>query len=155
MRAVLFDLDGVLYVGDRVIAGAVEVLEWVRRENIPHLFLTNTTSRPRSAIAEKLAAMGIVVGESEILTPPLAAAAWVRQHRLEPVALFIPDITRIEFSDIRVLSDDQQAGAASVVVGDLGGGLGLSYPQPCLQIAYGRASAQAHRPGHGAVLESA
>ncbi len=47
LRGILFDLDGVLYNAGEVIAGAAESLTWTRRRQIPHLFVTNTTSRPR------------------------------------------------------------------------------------------------------------
>jgi ribonucleotide monophosphatase NagD (HAD superfamily) len=43
VRAILFDLDGVLYQGDSAIPGAPQTLDWVRGQGIPHLFLTNTT----------------------------------------------------------------------------------------------------------------
>ena len=56
--AFLFDLDGVLYQDESAIAGAKEVVAWVREQGIPHMFLTNTTSRPRSAIVAKLQTMG-------------------------------------------------------------------------------------------------
>ena len=39
MRALLFDLDGVLYQSDRVIDGAVETLQWCDNRDIPHLFV--------------------------------------------------------------------------------------------------------------------
>ena len=44
MSAILFDLDGVLYEGDTAVEGAAEAVDWVVTNNIPHLFLTNTTS---------------------------------------------------------------------------------------------------------------
>ena len=53
--AILFDLDGVFYQGDKPIEGAAEVASWVSDNNIPHLFITNTSSRPRSALIDKLA----------------------------------------------------------------------------------------------------
>lgn len=120
MKAILFDLDGVLYEGERLIEGAQETLAWVRGQSIPHLFLTNTSSRPRSAIAAKLAGMGIVVAASELLTPPAAAAAWLRAHAVEPVALFVPKATRGEFEGLELLPEHAESGAAAVVVGDMG-----------------------------------
>ncbi|MES9871447.1 MAG: TIGR01458 family HAD-type hydrolase [Sedimenticola sp.] len=120
MRAILFDLDGVLYVGDQAIDGAAEVLDWVREMRIPHLFLTNTTSRPRSAIVTRLAAMGIAVDEAEILTPPVAATAWIVEQKAEPVALFLPQATGVEFSGLELLDEGLEEGAGAVVVGDLG-----------------------------------
>ena len=69
MSAVLFDLDGVLYEGDKAIDGAAEAVDWFVANNIPHLFLTNTTSKPRSALVEKLFGYGITTNEDEYLTP--------------------------------------------------------------------------------------
>jgi len=54
MAAILFDLDGVLYEGDRVIAGAAETIDWFNQNNIPHLFLTTTTSQSRRQLVNKL-----------------------------------------------------------------------------------------------------
>ncbi|HEX6954441.1 MAG TPA: haloacid dehalogenase, partial [Agromyces sp.] len=59
MAGMLLDLDGVVYVGDEALPGAAETIEWLTREGIPYVFLTNTTSRPRSAIVAKLARLGI------------------------------------------------------------------------------------------------
>ena len=59
MSAILFDLDGVLYEGDRPIDGAAETIDWFNKNHIPHLFLTNTTSKSRSELVEKLSAFGI------------------------------------------------------------------------------------------------
>ena len=121
MKAILFDMDGVLYVGDRPIAGATETLEWARREGIPFRFVTNTTSRPRSALVEKLAGMGIEAAVDEILTPPVAARQWLSAHAGEPVALFVPAATAVEFADLAdALSTEEPIGA--LVMGDLGEG---------------------------------
>lgn len=120
MKAVLFDLDGVLYQEDRAIPGAVETIAWFRRHAIAHLFLTNTTSRPRSALVEKLDSMGIPVAPETLLTPPVAAARWLAANVDGPVALFVTEQTRAEFAGLPQLPADAEAGAAAVVVGDLG-----------------------------------
>ena len=51
MKAILFDMDGVVYNSNEPIAGAAEALAWVKAQGIPHLFVTNTTSRGRGANA--------------------------------------------------------------------------------------------------------
>jgi len=79
-RDLLIDLDGVLYQGNNVIPGAVEALGWIHQENIPHVFITNTTSRPRIKIVKKLASFGINVMEDSILTPPVAACSWLSKY---------------------------------------------------------------------------
>ena len=118
--AILFDLDGVFYCGDRVIPGAAEVAAWARREAIPHLFLTNTTSRPRQHLVQKLARFGIDTDAEHILTPPVAAVQWCQQHlKGQKVALFVPAKTRVEFSSLEECADDREA-VGAVVIGDLG-----------------------------------
>jgi HAD superfamily hydrolase (TIGR01458 family) len=120
VRGILFDMDGVLYNSDRLIPGAVETVAWLRSKGIPHLFVTNTTSRGRGALVEKLRGFGIEAAEADILTPPVAAAEWLRAKCEGPVALFLRPSTRAEFAGLPLLGDDAERGAAYVVIGDLG-----------------------------------
>jgi HAD superfamily hydrolase (TIGR01458 family) len=120
LRGLLIDLDGVLYVGDRPVPGAAEAAAWLRAREIPHLFVTNTTSRPRGSLVARLAEMGVLTEASRILTPPVAAMRWLREHAPGPVALFVPKATAVEFASLPKLPADAECGAASVVVGDLG-----------------------------------
>ena len=120
LRGILFDLDGVIYLGDDMIPGAGDTLDWVRSQNIPHLFVTNTTSRPREALSGKLAAMGIGVDPDDILSPPLAAANWLLANTAAPAALFVPDATQVEFEHLRLWAGDPAETVGAVVLGDLG-----------------------------------
>ena len=123
MRGVLFDMDGVLYNSDRLIAGAVETIEWMRREGIPHLFVTNTSSRDRGALVEKLHGFGIAATVEEILTPAAAAADWLLRRREScdggPVALFVRPATRREFAGLPCV-EEGDGEVSYVVIGDLG-----------------------------------
>lgn len=122
MKALLLDLDGVVYNDDRVIDGATDALTWIQNQGIPHLFVTNTTSRRREALVEKLGRMGIVTDASRILTPSVVAARWLARQQAEPVALFVPDSTAGEYVGLRRLPGDAEKGAAAVVIGDLAEG---------------------------------
>jgi phospholysine phosphohistidine inorganic pyrophosphate phosphatase len=59
MHGILLDLDGALYVGGEVVPGAASAITWLRQHDVPYLFVTNTSSRPRAAIAAKLGGFGI------------------------------------------------------------------------------------------------
>ena len=120
MKALLFDLDGVLYQGDRVIDGAVETLRWCAGRDIPHLFVTNTSSKPRRALVERLAAMGLSVSAQQIFTPPVAARDYLAAHGATPLALLVREATREDFEGLEVLDDAAEQGAGSVVIGDIG-----------------------------------
>lgn len=122
MAGVLLDLDGVVYVGDEALPGAAETIEWLAREGIPYRFLTNTTSRPRSAIVAKLARLGIDADADRLLTPAVAAAAWLRREGIEHPAVFVPDATAAEFAEFEPIAASVDEGAGAVVLGDLGAG---------------------------------
>ncbi|MCG8025701.1 MAG: TIGR01458 family HAD-type hydrolase [Candidatus Thiodiazotropha endolucinida] len=119
-RTLLIDMDGVLYQGERAIPGTQETLDWLNSKQIPHLFLTNTTSRPRSALVEKLARMGVHVEIEQILTPPVAATRWLSEHVNGPVALFVARATLAEFETLEIASLDTTNPVSSVVIGDYG-----------------------------------
>ncbi|MDZ7735327.1 MAG: hypothetical protein U5P41_03695 [Gammaproteobacteria bacterium] len=104
----LFDLDGVIYQDGKAIHGAVDTLDWVRQQSIAHLFVTNTTSRPRSAIAERLQDYGLEIDADTILTPPVAACHWLRQQLLTDIALFVPAATRADFDDFNILDENTE-----------------------------------------------
>jgi phospholysine phosphohistidine inorganic pyrophosphate phosphatase len=120
MQAILFDLDGVLYQGDRTIDGAVETLRWCEQNGIPHLFVTNTSSKPRRALVERLATLGLSVRAEDIFAPPVAARDYLAARDAEPVALFVREATREDFEGLSLLAGDSEAGAQSVVIGDIG-----------------------------------
>jgi HAD superfamily hydrolase (TIGR01458 family) len=122
VQGLLLDLDGVLYVGDEPVPGAADAVGWLQREGVPHLFLTNTTSRPRSAIVERLHRMGVDTGEERVLTPAVAALDWLGGRGLRRPALFVPDATAAELAALDPLPADRAEGAGAVVVGDLGAG---------------------------------
>ncbi|MGI9290847.1 MAG: TIGR01458 family HAD-type hydrolase [Gammaproteobacteria bacterium] len=120
MKGVLIDLDGVIWENDKVVLGAAETIAWLKEKAIPYLFVTNTTSKPRRLIAEKLIRLGIDVDVDELLTPPIAAALWLTQHAPGPAALLVPDATLEDFANIPNAELDHTGGLAAVVIGDIG-----------------------------------
>jgi len=123
MSAILFDLDGVLYEGDQAIAGAADAVNWFIENDIPHLFLTNTTSQSRNGLVKKLNGFGIQSNKENFLTPPVVAKQYLQQNNISDIALFVPEITTEEFSDFELvanqhISTNEDIGA--IVIGDLG-----------------------------------
>jgi HAD superfamily hydrolase (TIGR01458 family) len=120
MQALLLDLDGVFYVGSSMVPGADLTATWLEQARIPHLFVTNTTSRPRRALVEKLQRFGIEAPEAAILTPPVAAAAWLHKRGIQRLAVYVPAATREEFQDFETADPASDERVDAVVVGDLG-----------------------------------
>lgn len=123
-RALLLDLDGTLYVGGATIPGAPEAVAALRRAGVPFRFVTNTTSRPRAALAERLHGCGIPAGADEIHTPLVAAAALLRQRGARVVAPFFPPASLADLEGFElaggVAEPPARATPQAVVVGDLG-----------------------------------
>jgi HAD superfamily hydrolase (TIGR01458 family) len=78
--AVLIDIDGVLTVSWKPLPGAVAALRQLRTDGYPLALLTNTTSRTRASIASTLARVGFPVTVGDVLTAPVIAAAYLREH---------------------------------------------------------------------------
>ncbi|MGH3737500.1 MAG: HAD-IIA family hydrolase [Micromonosporaceae bacterium] len=70
----LFDLDGVLYVGDRAVPGAPEVLPDLRQRGVPVRYVTNNASRGAAAVAGLLSDLGIPASPEQVVTSAQAAA---------------------------------------------------------------------------------
>ncbi len=78
--AILLDMDGVLYHGDRPLPGAVEFLQ--RIQHRPHLFITNNPILPPAEVADKLARMGLPQpGPEQIITSAQATARWLDKQK--------------------------------------------------------------------------
>ena len=67
IKGLLFDIGGVLYVGEDVITGAPEVIEKLHA-HYPMRFVTNTTRTLPETILQKLRGFGFAIGKEELFT---------------------------------------------------------------------------------------
>ncbi|MFL6249885.1 MAG: HAD-IIA family hydrolase, partial [Actinomycetes bacterium] len=67
-RGVVFDLDGVVYLGEEAIEAAPAALDQVRALGVAVAFVTNNSYRPPDLVAEKLQRMGVKAAPEEVLT---------------------------------------------------------------------------------------
>ncbi|MEM6690062.1 MAG: TIGR01458 family HAD-type hydrolase [Planctomycetota bacterium] len=116
INGVLLDLDGTLYVGDRIIDGAIQLIEHLEHKKVPYACLTNITSRPRAAVLERLGRLGLSIQADRVLTAPMATKRYLDDHGIGR-CYFLTRPPLIEDFQGHPQSDD---GAQAVVVGDLG-----------------------------------
>lgn len=81
IKAVIFDLDGVLYVGGEVCSGAVEGVSQAREDGLAVLFMTNNASRTPEHVAEHLVSLGVQAGADEVLNSSQVGAAHLASIR--------------------------------------------------------------------------
>lgn len=73
--AFLFDLDGVVVVGDRPVTGAVETLERLRDRGAQVRFVTNNSRSTREGVRDRLVSLGVEATVEETFTAASATAA--------------------------------------------------------------------------------
>ena len=115
-RLFLLDMDGTLYVDERLFDKVPEFLARVRESGGRYLFLTNNSSRGVEGYIEKLERLGIATGSEDYLTSVDAAidllrreypgqkcyAAGTESFRQQLESAGIPVTTRVE-EDVDIL----------------------------------------------------
>ncbi|MCY4725882.1 HAD-IIA family hydrolase [Nocardioides sp. STR2] len=71
---VMFDLDGVVYVGGEAIDGVPEAIDRVRDSGRHVAFVTNNASRTPDQVAQKLTKVGVAASAGDVVTSAQAAA---------------------------------------------------------------------------------
>ena len=69
VRALLVALDGVLYVEDQPIPGAIEAVGRLREHRLELRFVTNTTAHSAGRTLDKFARLGFGLDDRELITP--------------------------------------------------------------------------------------
>ena len=74
----LLDMDGTLYLGDRLFQGVPEFLQRLRESGRKFLFFTNNSSRDAAEYADKLHRLGIEAAPEEVITSGEATVAYLK-----------------------------------------------------------------------------
>lgn len=118
ISGVLFDLSGVLYVGDEAVPGAVEALQRLSSSGLPTRFVTNVTRTSSRDLVARPQAMGFAITATHLFTAPIAARDYLKTHELRPYLLVHPAL-EAEFAELSTVSPN------AVLLGDAG--TGFSY----------------------------
>jgi len=78
LRGLIFDLDGVIRRGDRLLPGAVEMVEFLHRRGLPFLVATNNATASAAQLARKLGELGFALPAENILTSAQATASLMK-----------------------------------------------------------------------------
>lgn len=111
IKAVVFDLDGTIYYGDKVIEGAIETINCIRNLGKKIFYLTNNSTKTRKQIYEKLMKMGIVCEIEQVFTSGYVAAIYAENEKLENIFVLGSENLKQEFKEkgINVIEDENKA----------------------------------------------
>jgi 4-nitrophenyl phosphatase len=80
IRAVILDMDGVLWRGTEVLPGIAEFFAFVRRHRIAFALATNNSTKTVDAYVERLNSVGVPAGPQNVVTSAVATAEYIRCH---------------------------------------------------------------------------
>ena len=76
----LFDMDGTLYLGDRLFDFTIPLLAEIRRTGGKYLFMTNNSSKSVADYIKKLEKLGISSTREDFITSSQATAYYLHKH---------------------------------------------------------------------------
>ena len=79
IRALILDMDGVLWHGQNAIPGLVEFFQALEELKITFILATNNASSTPEQYVKKLAKMGVTVNKNQILTSGIATALYLSE----------------------------------------------------------------------------
>lgn len=81
IRMFVLDMDGTIYLGDRLFPFTKDFLACVKRAGKEFCFFTNNSSKNREAYLQKLNGMGISVPPEKMLIANDVILRWLRENR--------------------------------------------------------------------------
>lgn len=114
MKGVLFDLDGVFYVEQQLIAGGIDCLRWLNERQIPYRFVTNNTTMCRKDLTAKLRRLGLEVDEQEIISANYAGVLLLEQRGIKHCRLVLRPEAQQDYPTNCLQNPD------AIVIGDIG-----------------------------------
>lgn len=80
LRAFLFDMDGTLTLGDALLPGAQELLDYLDRSGRYYALVTNNSSKDAEAFAKNLKRLGLSVESDRIITSTQATIHYLQTY---------------------------------------------------------------------------
>ena len=80
LKLYLFDMDGTLYLGDRVFDFTIELLDAIKRTGGRYMFITNNSSKSVGDYVKKLKRLGVCADYDDFLTSSQATAWYLQKH---------------------------------------------------------------------------
>lgn len=111
IKAVVFDLDGTIYYGSKMIDGVEETLEYMKKLGKRVFFLTNNSTKTRKQVFEKLVKMGVKCELEQVYTSGYVASIYAEKEGLKNIFIFGSDNLKSEFENrgIEVVTDEEVA----------------------------------------------
>lgn len=118
----IFDLDGTIYRGQKLLPGAEQVIAEIKNQSKSHVFLSNKPIARRDNYAEKLTRLGIDTTVTEVINSSWVTADYLQQnYPAEPVYVIseMSLMEEIAEAGVKVVNKSSDDFAGRIVAGDV------------------------------------
>ena len=112
----LFDLNGVFYEDKNIISGANETIDWLKKNSIPHKFISNNSTLSRKLFVEKLKKIGLKINISDVITSNYAGVLTIKKMGLKNCKLIMTEEAKLDYKKFQL----QNKKIDAIVIGDIG-----------------------------------
>ncbi len=127
IKAIFFDLSGVLYEGSRPIPNAKETINRLEKGGLTLRFITNTSRKTHAQVLSHLQSLGFNILPEQLFTACKAAKVWCHKLSLTPYCLVHKNI-KSEFKEL------EKEPYNAVIIGDAEGDLNYQNLDKAFQI---------------------
>ena len=117
----IFDLDGVVYLGNTPIPGAIESLNRLQTDGHRLFFLTNNSTARRQDYVDRLGRMGFRTDEAHVMTSAYATGLYLQSIGAAGKSVFVVGeeglASEMEMAGLRVVPLESEEHADFVVAG--------------------------------------
>jgi len=116
--AFCFDLDGTILLGNELLPGAKEIIDFIRKENKKIQFITNSPTQTRIDCQDRLHGLGITSDLEEIFTSAYISAIYFSKNFPESTVFIVGEqAIKEEFERLSVKMTNDPLESTHVLVG--------------------------------------
>lgn len=117
VKVFAFDLDGTIYKGNTIIDGAADLISYITDKGIRVIYFTNSSTRTREQVLDKLGRMGLVTSLNEVYTSAYATAVYATEKSFTNVCCIGTDGLKREFESVGIGVTKDVSSADALIVG--------------------------------------
>ena len=112
IKCFMLDMDGTFYLGNKLLPGAKEFINYISANNLDYLFLTNNSSKHAELYAEKIHKLGMDIPAEKIFTSGEATTIFL-QKKIPQAKIYIVGTYALEYEfrkkDFQLVDEDPDA----------------------------------------------
>lgn len=117
VKVFAFDLDGTIYTGNTIIDGAADLISNITDKGMRVIYFTNSSTRTREQVLDKLGRMGLVTSLDEIYTSAYATAVYATEKSFTNVYCIGTNGLKSEFEAVGIGVTKDVSSADALIIG--------------------------------------